>query len=185
MKSPFHLATKGILSRAESTLMTQLLLALVFLPSLAFSQLVDVSSQLALETNHFGGYLGAGVSFVDFTGDYIDDLTFANFEGDLKFYQGTGAGFIPVDLNLPGHPYEAKMVLWGDIDNDGDRDLFVGYRLAPNRFYLNNGNAGFTEIASASGLDQYPSKSYGAAFGDYDTDGFFGFAHIKLYVCNG
>jgi len=45
-----------------------------------------------------------------------------------------------------------KMVLWGDIDNDGDRDLFVGYRLAPNRFYLNNGNAGFTEIASASGL---------------------------------
>jgi hypothetical protein len=181
MKSPFHLATKGILSRAESTLMTQLLLALVFLPSLAFSQLVDVSSQLALETNHFGGYLGAGVSFVDFTGDYIDDLTFANFEGDLKFYQGTGAGFIPVDLNLPSHPYEAKMVLWGDIDNDGDRDLFVGYRLAPNRFYLNNGNAGFTEIASASGLDQYPSKSYGAAFGDYDTDGFLDL-HISNYT---
>ena len=31
------------------------------------------------------------------------------------------------------------MVLWGDVDNDGDQDLFVSYRHASNKLYLSNG----------------------------------------------
>ena len=148
-------------------------------PKLCVGQLVDVSNTIELETGHFGGYLGAGVSFVDFTGDYIDDLTFADYEGDIHFFEGTGTGFIPLELDFPDYGHEAKMVLWGDIDNDGDRDLFVGFRLAPNRLYRNNGDLTFTDVSATSGLDQDPSKSYGAAFGDYDADGF-----LDLHITN-
>ena len=147
----------------------------------ANAQLLDVSNNLILETDHTGGFLGAGVSFVDFNGDYIDDLSFADHEGDLRFYIGQGdeSGFLEVDLDLPDYPLEAKMVLWGDIDNDGDQDLFVTYRLAANKLYLNNGNMDFADVSATCGISLASRKSYGACFGDYNSDGF-----LDLFVCN-
>lgn len=147
----------------------------------AWGQLVDVSNTLVLATGHTGGFLGAGVSFADFNGDYIDDLSFGNWEGELRFYLGNGdeSGFTEVDLNLPAHPHEAKMLLWADIDNDGDQDLFVTYRLAPNKLYLNGGDLTFTDVSATCGINQASRKSYGASFGDYNQDGF-----LDLYVCN-
>ena len=52
------------------------------------AQFVDVSNNLQLSTDHTGGFLGTGVSFADFNGDYIDDLTFGHHAGQIKFYQG-------------------------------------------------------------------------------------------------
>ena len=64
------------------------------------AQFTDVSTELSLATHHYGGYLGAGVSFADFNGDYIDDLTFADYEGNLKFFaeQGTIRGLLRLIL---------------------------------------------------------------------------------------
>lgn len=154
---------------------------LLSMPLVAWAQMVDVSNEMDLETQHIGGYLGAGVSFADFNGDYIDDLSFADFQGNLKFYAGTGtdSGFVSVNLGLPAYPQEAKMVLWGDIDNDGDQDLFVTYRLAANKLYLNNGDAGMEDVTATSGISPASRRSYGACFGDYNNDGF-----LDLYVCN-
>lgn len=145
------------------------------------AQLADVSNVVQLETQHTGGFLGAGVSFADFNGDYIDDLTFADFQGDLKFFAGTGdeEGFTPVDFNLPAYPQEAKMVLWADIDNDGDQDLFVTYRLAANKLFLADGEGGLTDVSATCGINQASRKSFGASFGDYNADGF-----LDLFVCN-
>ena len=147
----------------------------------AFAQLEDVSNTLLLETQHTGGYLGAGVSFTDFTGDYIDDLTFADHQGELKFFAGAedGTGFTPVQFDLPAYPQEAKMVLWADIDNDGDQDLFVTYRLAPNKMFLRDADGGLTDVSLSCGISQASRKSYGACFGDYNADGF-----LDLFVCN-
>ena len=141
----------------------------------------DVSNSLLVQTEHFGGFLGAGVSFVDFNGDYLDDLSFADYGGILRFYAGTGDedGFVEVEMDLPYYPHEAKMILWGDIDNDGDRDLFVSYRLAPNRLYINNGQSGFEDVSATCGLDQSPTKSYGACWGDYNADGL-----LDLFIAN-
>ena len=145
------------------------------------SQLTNVSNIIQLETQHTGGFLGAGISFADFNGDYIDDLTFADYQGELKFFKGTGdeEGFTPVDFELPTYPHEAKMVLWADIDNDGDKDLFVTYRLAANKLFIADGEGGLTDVSSTCGINQASRKSYGASFGDYNVDGY-----LDLFVSN-
>ena len=65
----------------------------------------------------------------------------------------------------------------GDIDGDGDQDLFVtGY--GPDLLFRNNGNGTFTETAQEAGIAD-PRWSTSAAFLDYDRDG-----DLDLYVAN-
>ena len=61
---------------------------------------VDVSNEMDIWTDHTSGYLGAGLSMADFNGDGLDDLSIAHHMGELQFYLGDGAGFIPYDLEL-------------------------------------------------------------------------------------
>ena len=144
------------------------------------AQFVNVSNDLLLSTNHTGGYLGSGVSFADFNGDEIDDLTFGHHAGQIRYYQGDGVGFEEVQLNIENGLYETKSVLWADIDNDGDQDFLITNRNASNKLWMNDGSMQFTDITSSCGIStSYMSKSYGASFGDYDNDGF-----IDLYICN-
>lgn len=145
-----------------------------------WAQFVDVSSSLPIETNHTGGYLGHGVSMADFNGDMKDDITLVDWEGNVIAYVGDGTGFEPYDLGIEdGNGDEAKHILWADIDNDGDQDLFITYRLAPNRLWINEGDLNFTEVSSTCGIDQMSRRSYGACFGDYDNDGF-----LDLFVAD-
>ena len=156
------------------------LLTLCLVSVAAFAQMVDVSNFMNLSADHTGGFLGAGVSFADFNGDRIDDLSFAHHQGSLRFFEGTGNedGFLEVDLDLPAYAAEAKMILWSDIDNDGDQDLFITYRLAPNKMFRND-NGSFVDVSATCGINQGARKSYGACFGDYDKDGF-----LDLFVAN-
>lgn len=143
------------------------------------AQFVDVSLDAGLFTDHVSGYLGQGVSVVDVNGDFIDDVTFAHSEGDIRGYLGDGmGGFEAFELELEGAQDEdAKMVLWADVDNDGDQDLLVTFRMASNKLYLNDGMLNLT-LADA-GLRQDEQRSYGASFGDYNNDGF-----LDLFIAN-
>lgn len=68
---------------------------------------------------------------------------------------------------------------WGDVDGDGDPDLYVVDFAAPNRLYLNQGDGTFQEAAEAAGVADEPGFGMGAAFADYDDDG-----DLDLYVTN-
>ena len=57
-------------------------------PIYGIAQLLDVSEDVNLITDHTGGYPGSGVSFVDFNQDGYDDLTFGHHGGKIKFYAG-------------------------------------------------------------------------------------------------
>ncbi|HMB70304.1 MAG TPA: VCBS repeat-containing protein, partial [bacterium] len=63
-----------------------------------------------------------------------------------------------------------KGVAWGDWDGDRYPDLYVSNQFDTNRFYRNNGDGTFTDIAEETGLDQ-PENSFSTWFWDYDNDG--------------
>jgi hypothetical protein len=65
---------------------------------------------------------------------------------------------------------------WADFDNDGDLDLFVGFKAdMPNRMYRNDGGK-FVEVAAECGINDVPDTR-AAAWGDFDANG-----HLDLYV---
>ena len=66
----------------------------------------------------------------------------------------------------------------GDVDNDGDVDLYVtGF--GRNQLFRNNGNGTFSDISAASGTDDPQSWGVSAAFVDFDRDGW-----LDLFVGN-
>ncbi len=70
---------------------------------------------------------------------------------------------------------------WGDYDNDGWVDLFIGNESGPNttfpcQLFHNNGDGTFTDVAVESGVDLVGFVK-GVVWGDYDNDG-----RLDLYV---
>ena len=63
----------------------------------------------------------------------------------------------------------------GDVDNDGDSDLYVT-NFGANRLYRNRGDGTFEDVAVKTGV-AVGGWSTGCAFGDYDRDGW-----LDLYV---
>lgn len=67
-------------------------------------------------------------------------------------------------------------VVCGDVDNDGDTDIFIANDTTPDMLYYNNGDGTFTEDALFSGValseEGRPYSGMGANLGDYDNDGF-------------
>src|SRR5580765_3058682 len=65
---------------------------------------------------------------------------------------------------------------WADYDNDGDLDLFVGFREGvANKLYRND-NGTFVEVAAEMGVADL-NDSRAASWGDFDGDG-----NIDLFV---
>ena len=65
----------------------------------------------------------------------------------------------------------------GDVDNDGDTDLYVT-NFGADILYINNNNGTFTDMTSAMGIES-PKWGSSAAFFDGDNDGW-----LDLYVAN-
>jgi hypothetical protein len=65
----------------------------------------------------------------------------------------------------------------GDVDNDGDLDLFVT-SFGPETLFRNNGDGTFSDVTGAAGVSD-PLWSTSAAFLDYDRDG-----DLDLFVAN-
>lgn len=93
----------------------------------------------------------------------------------------TGGSPEPAELAFTGVQTEqfsasgAQPNAWVDFDNDGDLDLFVGFRGRANRLYRNDAGR-FTDVADQVGLaDTIDTRA--AAWGDYDADG-----HLDVYI---
>jgi len=104
-------------------------------------------------------------------------------QGDGTFRNVTeSAGLLP-DRRSPDARIFTWASAWADLENDGDLDLFVAnfgllnpFKDGPmlsSRLYLNEGGH-FTEITERFGLGPAVEGQslFGAAFGDYDRDGF-------------
>ena len=73
-------------------------------------------------------------------------------------------------------PGKGLGVVCGDVDNDGDVDIFVANDTTPNFLYLNDGDGTFTEDAFFAGVAlSEEGRAYsgmGANLGDFDNDGY-------------
>ncbi len=69
--------------------------------------------------------------------------------------------------NSPG---KSMGVVFSDVNNDGNQDIYITNDKSRNVLYLNNGNGRFTDNGGNLGVDS-PQSGMGAAIGDYDNDG--------------
>jgi len=155
-------------------------------------------SSLLLTTNNFGqmftkitsgpmvndGGDSRAVNWIDYDNDGDVDLFVTNGPQPGQnnfFYENNGDGTFTKITNIAitqdGKASDGSS--WGDIDNDGDVDLFVAnWWGQPNLLYLNNGDKTFTFVDNSI-VTTEASYSETGSWGDYDSDGF-----LDLYVCN-
>jgi hypothetical protein len=119
----------------------------------------------------------------DFDGDGRVDLYVGFTRGSethnrLYRNDGTGTHFTDagaaMGVDVMG---ETRQVSWIDFDNDGDLDLFVAFRDAPNNLFRNDGGR-FTSVGRELGLDDR-RRTVGAVWFDFDEDG-----DLDLFVAN-
>ncbi|WGH80135.1 CRTAC1 family protein [Jannaschia ovalis] len=140
---------------------------------------------------------GMGIASRDITGDGRPDLVLTSMGDQLTMLSTPdGHAMAPFDLGTfaqrphvgeDGRPSTGWHAEWGDVDNDGDADLFIakgnvdqmpGMAMAdPNNLLLNEG-AAFREVSVAAGVAT-TERSRGAALADLDGDG-----RLDLVVVN-
>lgn len=157
------------------------LFGLVFLlgvNSPVWAQWDDVSEDFLVEATTFGSWFGCGISSADFNLDGWDDVTTAGSDGFVKLFLGSPEGFQLEDSWQM--PEEAKSVLWVDVDNDGDLDLFVGVLYFGIYLYIQGEDGTLSEQSDSRGITNLQSWDVrGFSARDYDRDG-----DLDIYVCS-
>jgi hypothetical protein len=140
------------------------------------------------EKKHFPTANGSGVAMFDYDGDGKLDLYFATAtflplgtskNGPNKLYKNLGGGKFKDMTAESGLGYAGFChgIIAGDLDNDGDVDVFL-CNYGQNVLYQNNGNGTYTDITKKAGVDK-PGWSSSGALLDYDNDG-----DLDIYVSN-
>ena len=120
----------------------------------------------------------ARVAWGDCDGDGLEDLllngnALYRNDGDGTFTDVTAAAGISRVASNGG--------VWADYDNDGDLDIYstVSSFTARDVLWRNDGKGRFADVSELSGeiYDFLPTE--GAAWGDYDDDGY-----VDMYVAN-
>ncbi|APD87546.1 hypothetical protein BM527_16420 [Alteromonas sp. Mex14] len=166
-------------------------------------------TEVAEEAGISGGYWGLSASFSDVDNDGWPDLYVTNdFWSPDMFYHNNGDGtFSHVNASkLQQTPMFAMGMDFGDINNDGLMDFFVGDMLSKNAtlrltqhglmdttlppdeaaaqvmhngLFLNNGDGSFSEIAWMAGVAA-SDWTWSTKFADIDLDGY-----VDLLINNG
>ena len=147
----------------------------IFLVAKLHSQIFFNESAIVsgLECSFGSGFVGGGISFVDFDNDGWDDITLGTEDGQpVLFFKNINGSFAEVFPNLEDDSTQNKQVIWVDYDNDGDKDLYVSGYQTPNKLYRNDGNLNFSNVTLESGLSFFGINNFGATWGDYDNDGY-------------
>src|SRR6185369_7146354 len=195
------LSRRGFMSALSIAVLGQFLPARIYEGDTSASPIFsDVTAEAGLTWRHFNGFsadrhlieaMGGGVGMVDFDNDGRLDIFLLNggetprgkSDRPLQnaLYRNLGNGkFVDVaaDAGLGKLKTYGMGVAIADFDNDGHQDIFItGF---PNcLLYRNNGDGTFTDVTADAGLQNAGRWAAGAAWFDYDRDGF-----LDLVVCN-
>lgn len=117
---------------------------------------------------------GQAVAWADVNADGRLDLAVAFQGAPLRLYLQEEGGFADraAALGLPPSVTDTRSMSWGDFNQDGWPDLYVGFGRDAglrNRLFA-GGRNGFTEVGEAMGVDT-AGTSRQASWIDYDNDG--------------
>lgn len=143
---------------------------------------------------------GMGIASRDLTGDGLPEV-FLTSMGDQRLQINEGPG--PVFSDVPyergttahrpytggdGRPSSGWHVAFGDVENDGDDDIFIAKGNVgqmpdnamhdPNNLLVQGPDGGFTEAGLAAGLASL-ERGRGAAFADLNLDGLLDVAVVN------
>ncbi len=155
-----------------------------------YPQLVDITSLTGIHFDHksspeakfIAESMSGGVALIDYDGDGWPDIYFTNAQSvdmalhgvkarSALYHNNHDSTFTDVtDKAGVGYPCWAMGAAVGDYNNDGRPDLLVTC-LNGVVLYRNNGDGTFTDVTKASKLGSDSGWATGAAFGDYDSDG--------------
>jgi len=124
---------------------------------------------------------GSGLAVADVDGDELLDLYFVNQLGGNELWRNLGGARFENITERAGVALADRIgvsAAFGDIDNDGDPDLFTTSVRGGSALFRNDGDGNFTDITETAGVG-YVGHSSGAAFLDYDGDG-----RLDLFVTN-
>ena len=162
-----------------------LLLLLFWTSSYLFSQnplFEDITASAIMGD----GYTNTdGIVIGDFDNDGFEDLFLPARISDNRILKNMGDGTFEnvtasAGIELGGLTSTGA---WGDIDNDGDLDLFIGNYSIPsatfsNYLYINDGNGVFTDISESAGVATF-DQTRSVHLVDINLDGY-----LDIYVCN-
>jgi len=154
-----------------------LLLSFFFQFTLAQSSLFEDISTLAGIAN---GGDNSGIAFADYDNDGDADVFISRRQNDNILYQNQEDGTFK-DVSIPaglGFAAVTKTSVWGDLDNDGWLDLYLGNFDEADALYLNNRNGTFTDITQEAGISNI-GKPLSVLMSDMDNDG-----NLDIYIAN-
>ena len=162
---------------------------------------VDVTEAAGIHFKHSNGKtehkhiietMGSGVVFFDYDTDGDADLYFVN-SGNIPqmkqdgqqaqlgnvLYRNDGDGrFTDVtEISGTANTGYGMAAAAGDIDNDGDADLYIA-NFGQDTLYRNNGDGTFTDITETAGIDN-TLWGIAAVYLDFDVDG-----DLDVFVVN-
>jgi hypothetical protein len=126
------------------------------------------------------GDVGDGCAWGDYDNDGRPDLLVAAIhESHQALYHNDGGGeFTDVGATALANITNVRGVAWGDYDNDGWLDVYLGTNAARSGWLLhNNGDGAFSDVTFSAGLADRAAASQAVAWADYDNDGY-----LDLYV---
>ncbi|MEX0321535.1 MAG: FG-GAP-like repeat-containing protein [Puniceicoccaceae bacterium] len=157
----------------------------------------DTDSYLQVYRNTGSGQLAPYLSlpndweflphFLDFDRDRKQDLLLVSDFGNTRWFRNYGNGlYLPAGTSDVDNGMGTAI---GDIDNDGDLDMFITsvgsynalteiWSPTGNRLLLNDGAGGFTDITDAAGVRD-SAWAWGAEMADFDNDGDLDIYHVN------
>ena len=161
-------------------------------------QLADITRSTGIHFNHLSSpekkyiveSMSGGVALIDYDRDGWPDIYLTNAPGvdmalagkkarSALYHNNHDGTFTDVtDKAGVGYPCWAMGASIGDYNNDGWPDLLVTC-FGGVVLYRNNGDGTFSDVTRQAGLGNDSGWATGAAFGDYDGDGW-----VDLFVAH-